>query len=141
VAGLAGLAGLGVGLVSVPRFERTVKRFGNRVLHRLFLPAEIDYAGRRRTGTESLAVRLAAKWAGRDALRGLGFDRVSPRELEVARLPTGAPTLEARGPIAARLEEEGLRFTVSLTHDRELAMASVWLERAPRHASASLSRR
>ena len=130
-----------MGLVSVPRFERTVERFGDRALHRFFRPAELDYARRRRTGTESLAVRLAAKWAGRDALRDSGFERVSARDLEVARLPTGAPTLEARGPVGVRLEEEGLRFSVSLTHDRELAMASVWLERAPRRASASLSRR
>jgi holo-[acyl-carrier protein] synthase len=132
---------VGVGLVSVPRFERIVERFGDRVLRRLFRPAELAYAQRRRTGTESLAVRLAAKWAARGALGGLGFDRISTCDLEVVRLPTGAPTLAPRGPITARVEAEGLRFTVSLTHDRQLAMASVWLERAPRRASASLSRR
>jgi holo-[acyl-carrier protein] synthase len=109
-----------------------VERFGEKALQRLFRPAELSYARGRRTGTQSLAVRLAAKWAGRDALQHLGFGGVSPHELEVVRLPTGAPALEPRGPIAARLEGEALRFTLTLTHDRQLAVASVWLERPQR---------
>jgi holo-[acyl-carrier protein] synthase len=133
----AELAGVGVGIVSVPRFERAVERFGERLLSRLFLEGEIEYAARRRRGSQSLAVRLAAKWAGRDALRGSGFDRVDLRTLELARRPPGPPSLVARGATAARLAAEGLRFNVSLTHDRELAVATVWLERARGHASLS----
>ena len=119
--------------VSVPRFERAVERFGERLLARLFLPGELDYARRRRNGTESLAVRLAAKWAAREALLPLGLGRVPVRQLEVVRRRGEAPTLRALGTVAPAVD--GLRFSVSLTHDREIAMAAVWLERG--HASLS----
>jgi holo-[acyl-carrier-protein] synthase len=133
----AKLAGVGIGIVSVPRFERALERFGERLLCRLFVGEELDYARRRRRGTESLAVRLAAKWAGRDALRTLGWSGLGPRALALVRLPPGPPSLEGRGPTATRLAAEGLRFSVSLTHDRELAVATVWLERTREHASLS----
>jgi holo-[acyl-carrier protein] synthase len=130
------LAGVGVALLSVPRFDRAVERFGDRLLARLFLPGEVAYARRRRTGVESLAVRLAAKWAGRDALAQAGLTGIPLRELEVVRQRGGAPRLEPRGATAGRCGPEAL-FTLSLTHDRELAMATVWLERARSHASLS----
>ena len=135
----AELAGVGVGIVSVPRFERAVERFGERLLSRLFRESEIEYAARRRRGSESLAVRLAAKWAGRDALRSQGWGPIAPRALELVRHPPGAPVLVGRGSTGAKLAAAGLRLVVSLTHDRELAVATVWLERT--HGHASLSRR
>jgi holo-[acyl-carrier protein] synthase len=133
----AELAGIGIGVVSVPRFERAVERFGERLLTRLFVEAEREYARQRRRGTESLAVRLAAKWGARDALRSLALGHVDARSLELIRQPPGPPSLRARGSLAARMEADGLRFAVSLTHDRQLAVATVWLERTRGHASLS----
>ena len=37
------LEGIGVALVSVPRFERALERFGERLLERVFTPAEVAY--------------------------------------------------------------------------------------------------
>ncbi len=124
---------MGVAAVSVPRFERAVERFGERLLGRLFLRGELEYARRRRNGTESLAARLAAKWAAREALLPMGLGRVPARQLEVVRRRGEAPTLRAHGSVERAVE--GLWFSVSLTHDREIAMATVWLERW--HASLS----
>lgn len=133
----AELAGTGIGVVSVPRFERALGRFGARMLGRLFLPGEIAYADARRTGAQSLAVRLAAKLAGRSALAGMGLRRIPPRDLEVTRERGQAPTLRILGDTAERLAAERLRFTASLTHDPELALATVWVERLGRRASLS----
>jgi holo-[acyl-carrier protein] synthase len=133
----AELAGTGIALVSVPRFESAVRRYGDRMLGRLFLPAELAYARERRTGLQSLAVRLAAKWAGRDALARLGIPPVPPRDLEIVRGRGQAPTLEPRGGTARRLADDPLRIATSLTHDADWALATVWLERAGRRASLS----
>jgi holo-[acyl-carrier protein] synthase len=124
-----GLAGVGIGLVSVPRFERAVDRFGDRLLRRFFRPAELEYAGRKRTGIQSLAVRLAAKWAGRRALALSGIT-LPVRALEVVRPPGREPTLEVLGVDGFRLSDRDLRFSITLTHDADFALASVWLERA-----------
>ncbi len=92
----AELRGVGVGLVSMPRFERALARFGDRLLTRLFTPAEIAYASRKRRGAHSLAGRFAAKCAGRAALRQSGR-RVMLSDLEVVRRRSGEPTLVLLG--------------------------------------------
>jgi holo-[acyl-carrier-protein] synthase len=124
------LAGTGIALVSVPRFERAARRHGERMLARLFLPAEIEYARRKRTGAQSLAARLAVKLAARDALGRLGLPPPPARDLEVVRERGRAPALKPRGRTRARLAGRGVRFAISLTHDPEWALATVWLERA-----------
>lgn len=123
------LAGTGIALVSVPRFERAARRHGERMLARLFLPAEIEYARRRRAGAQSLAARMAVKLAARDALGRLGLPPPPARDLEVVRERGRAPALAPRGETRARLAGR-VRFAISLTHDPEWALATVWLERA-----------
>ena len=128
-AGAAGaLLGVEVGLVETPRFRRALERFGDRLLERVFTPGEIAYARRKRSGAHNLAARFAAKCAGRRALLRLGGRRVRLVELEVVRRPSGEPTLVARGGAAMLLPRAGCRFSLSLTHDADFAMASVWLE-------------
>lgn len=131
-----GLSGIELGLVSVPRFRRALERFGPRLLHRLFSADEIAYAGRKRDGVHNLAARFAAKCAGRRALARLGAPPRRWSEFEVVRRRSGEPTLRidhgtdpAVAP-AATVGLERLRFTLSLTHDPELAMASllIWRE-------------
>jgi phosphopantetheinyl transferase (holo-ACP synthase) len=100
-----GLSGVEVGLVSVPRFRRALDRFGPRLLHRIFSADEIAYAARKRDGAHNLAARFAAKCAGRRALARLGARPGRWLEIEVVRR----------------------RFTLSLTHDPDLAMASVFV--------------
>ncbi len=113
----AELAGVALRVIDVERMGAVVERRGARFLERVFTPAERAYAAGR--GPEPLAVRFAAKCAGRELLRRNG-KRVTLRELEVVRRATGEPSLRA---------PDGLRFMVSLAHEPALALASVWLER------------
>ena len=124
----AEISGLGVGLVSVPHPQRVLDRFGRRFEERIFLPDELRYAARKRNRAHSLAARLAAKCAGRRALAGVLTGPVPLREIEVARLPSGEPTLRLTRETA---RTRGFQFGLSLTHDPDFAVASVWLERAP----------
>ena len=121
----AELAGVGIGLVSVPRFRAALDRFGPRLAERVFSPAELAYATRKRSAAHSLAGRFAAKCAGR---RALGW-RVALRDLEVVRRRSGEPTLEIGSGARARFGPEVPRLLLSLTHDSEFALASVWVER------------
>ncbi len=120
------LCGVAVSLVSVPRFARARTRWGARLLDRLFSAEELAYAGRKRHSDQILASRFAAKCAGRSALRAGKIHGLRLRDLEVARRSSGEPVLG----LAARREAPmpALRFTLSLSHDAELALASVWVE-------------
>jgi holo-[acyl-carrier protein] synthase len=122
---------VGVGLVATPRFHRALERFGERLLARVFTADEIAYAQRKRNGEHNLAARFAAKCAGRSVLRPLGV-RARLCEIEVVRRRSGEPTLRLLGAPARAFPEGTLQMSLSLTHDADFAMASVWLERSER---------
>lgn len=123
------LLGVGIALVDTPRFERSLERFGERLLERVFTAGEIAYAARRKTGHHNLAARFAAKCAGRQVLRRMDPRPLGLAELEVMRRRSGEPTLKLGGAAAQRFPSQSYRLSLSLTHDAEFALASVWLER------------
>lgn len=91
------------------------------------MPDELSYAARKRNRAHSLAARFAAKCAGRRALASVLAGPVALREIEVVRLSSGEPTLRLTRETA---RPHGFQFGLSLTHDPDFAVASVWLERA-----------
>jgi holo-[acyl-carrier protein] synthase len=123
------LVGTGVDLIEVPRIERSIARFGERFLQRVFTDEEIAYCRRKATAAESFAARFAAKEAGAKAL-GTGIQHgVTWKELEVKRLPGERPTLHFSGRARAIAGQLGVaHVSLSLTHTASLAMATVHLE-------------
>jgi holo-[acyl-carrier protein] synthase len=124
----ATLRGVGLALVEVPRFRAVLERRGERFVTRVFSPAEIAYARGKTAGWQNLAARFAAKVAGRAALRPALGRALPLAGLEVARLRSGEPRL-ALTPKAGI--EGSFAFQLSLTHDADFALASVWVEVAP----------
>jgi holo-[acyl-carrier protein] synthase len=124
------ILGLGTDITEVPRIARSIERFGERFLQRVYTPGEIAYClARRRSGAQSFAARFAAKEAGAKAL-GTGISRgVNWLELEVTRAPGHAPQLRLSGRAAARARQLGVtRISLSLTHTAETALAIVVME-------------
>ena len=121
--------GLGTDLIEIARIEESIARFGDRFLQRIFTAAEISFCRRKKNSAESFAARFAAKEAGAKAL-GTGISRgISWTEIEVRRLPGDRPTLHWSGRALDRARHLGVRHTaLSLTHTRELALASVLVE-------------
>jgi len=123
------IVGSGIDLTEISRIQQSLERFGQRFLNRVYTPAEQAYCLRKRNAAESLAARFAAKEAGAKAL-GTGISRgVHWLEIEVVRAPSGQPTLVFHGRAAEMARSLGTsRAALSLTHTRDLAMASVVLE-------------
>ena len=123
------IIGSGIDLVEIGRVQRSIDRYGQRFLDRVYTAAEQAYCLRKRKSAESFAARFAAKEAGAKAL-GTGISHgVNWLEIEVAREPGGRPTLQFHGraaEFAARLGVD--RAALSITHTATLAMASVVLE-------------
>ncbi len=121
--------GLGTDLIEIARIERSVVRFGEQFLNRVFTPGEIAYCQAKRTSAESFAARFAAKEAGAKAL-GTGLSRgVGWKEFEVRRLRGQRPELHLSGRAAEIAEALGVRrISLSLTHSREMSMAVVVAE-------------
>lgn len=116
------IVGIGVDLVDIPRFERSIARTP-RLLERLFAPAE------RVLKPHSLAARYAAKEALIKALGG--SDGVRWTDIEVASEPAGRPVFALSGSTASTIEERGITAVhLSLSHDAGLAAAYVVAEAA-----------
>jgi holo-[acyl-carrier protein] synthase len=125
------LVGTGIDLTEIPRIRNSIERFGNRFLNRIFTAGEKAYCLRKKNAAESFAARFAAKEAAAKALgTGISYG-VTWLEIEVTREPSGRPGLAFHGraaEIAARLGVTSA--ALSLTHTRDMAMASVALEGA-----------
>jgi holo-[acyl-carrier protein] synthase len=123
------LLGTGVDIIEIDRIARSIARFGDQFLQRIFTPGEIAYCSRKKNAAESYAARFAAKEAGAKAL-GTGIQHgVSWKELEVRREPGSRPTLHLTGRAGERALKMGVRhIALSLTHSQSIALATVHLE-------------
>ena len=134
------IIGLGSDLIDIRRIEKTLERFGDRFLDRIFTPDERRRA-ERRAGTlkgraSTYAKRFAAKEACSKAL-GTGFRRgVFWRDLGVANLASGQPTMRLAGGAAkqlARILPNGMkaRIDLTMTDDYPWAQAMVIISAEP----------
>ena len=135
----AGLIVLGLGsdLCNISRIENSIAHFGDRFLNRIYTDIERAKADRRpMTRAATYAKRFAAKEACAKAL-GTGFRKgVFWRDMGVANLPSGAPTLALTGGAAARLAEitpSGYSAVINLTitDDHPWAQAIVLITASP----------
>ncbi|MDE2229395.1 MAG: holo-ACP synthase [Alphaproteobacteria bacterium] len=124
------ILGVGSDMIDIRRIERTIARFGDRFLDRVFTPVERQRSERRSDRFASYAKRFAAKEACSKAL-GTGFrNGIYWRDLGVVNLPGGRPTLVLTGGALARLQAmtpRGMaaRIDVTLTDEPPLAQALV----------------
>lgn len=115
------IAGIGVDIVDLKRFERAVGRTP-LLRARLFAESERDLPLR------SLAGRFAAKEA---LMKALGeSDEVTWHDMVVVSNVEGNPSLLLFGAAAAIAERQGItRIHLSMSHDAGVAIAQVVLER------------
>jgi holo-[acyl-carrier protein] synthase len=124
------IIGLGNDIIDIRRVERTIERYGERFLSRIFTDTERRKSDNRASRAASYAKRFAAKEACAKAL-GTGFRAgVFWRDMGVVNLPSGRPTLQLTGGAAralARLTPEGheVRIDLSITDDFPTAQAIV----------------
>ncbi|HLY30551.1 MAG TPA: holo-ACP synthase [Ktedonobacterales bacterium] len=112
---------IGVDLIERGRLLASYRRYGERMLHRIFTEREIAQAGGR---IERLVGRFAAKEACSKAL-GTGMITVAWREIEIERGNGGKPIIRLHGRAAERAAKLGLTaFDVSIsdTHDHAIAV-------------------
>jgi holo-[acyl-carrier protein] synthase len=131
------IIGMGSDLCDVRRIEKSIARFGDRFLDRIFTKRERERAERRKRSVESYAKRFAAKEACAKAL-GTGFRAgVFFRDLGVVNLPSGKPTMQLTGGALKRLNAlipAGFEAQIDLTITDEgpLAQAIVVISAVPK---------
>ncbi|MGB9476327.1 MAG: holo-ACP synthase [Candidatus Udaeobacter sp.] len=121
--------GTGVDLVECARIQRSVDRFGDRFLRRVFTDGEINYSMSMKFPARHLAARFAAKEAASKAF-GTGIGKAMGwRDLDIQKKPSGEPFLVLSGPAQELAEQRGVTATlVTLSHTEHHAIASVVLQ-------------
>jgi holo-[acyl-carrier protein] synthase len=123
------IVGTGIDIAEVARIRRSIERFGDRSVQRVYTPGEINYCDSKANRAERYAARFAAKEAAMKAL-GTGWNHgVRWRDCEVMRLPGGRPTITFHGTAAEVAARLGVKnAALSLSHTAEQAIAQVILE-------------
>jgi len=123
--------GIGIDLVECARIQRSIDRFGDRFLHRVFTDREIEYSLSMKFPARHLAARFAAKEAVSKAF-GTGIGKAMGwRDIDVRKRPTGEPFLVFSGPAQELAAKRGVTSAlITLSHTEHHAMASVVLEGA-----------
>ena len=88
------IVGLGSDIIDIRRIEKTLLKFGDRFVERVFTPIERKKSDSRKMRAASYAKRFAAKEACAKAL-GTGIAHgVWWKDMGVVNLPSGRPTME-----------------------------------------------
>ncbi len=131
------ILGIGNDLIDIRRIEKSLERFGDRFVQRIFTETEQKRSEGRATRAASYAKRFAAKEACSKAL-GTGLRRgVFWRDMGVINQRGGKPTMALTGGALARLEEitpAGMspQIDLTLTDEYPMAQAIVIISAVPR---------
>ncbi len=127
------IIGHGVDLIDIRRIDRTIDRFGERFIKRIFTKNERIRSDKKQKRIESYAKRFAAKEACSKAL-GTGFRLgVYWKNIEVVNEKSGKPTLKLTGGAYKRLKKltpigSTHNISLSITDDFPWAQANVIIE-------------
>lgn len=135
------ILGIGNDIIDIRRIEKTLDRFGDRFVQRLFTETEQKRSERRKLRAASYAKRFAAKEACSKAL-GTGFRQgVFWRDMGVTNLPSGKPTMTLTNGALARLKKmlpDGMdaQIDLTITDDGPQAQAFVIISAIPKTETA-----
>ncbi len=127
------IIGIGSDLIDIRRIERTLEKFGDRFIARVFTDIERQKSEKRKQRAASYAKRFAAKEACSKAL-GTGFRQgVFWRDMGVINLASGQPTMQLSGGALARLKEiappaSTVDIQLTITDEYPLAEAFVIIQ-------------
>ena len=121
--------GIGVDVIECSRIQRSIERFGERFLHRVFTDGEIEYSMSMKFPERHLAARFAGKEAVAKAF-GTGIGKTMGwRNIDIRKKESGEPFLVFSGPAEAFAAQRGVASAlITLSHTENYAVACAVLE-------------
>ena len=121
--------GIGVDLVECARIERSLERFGDKFLQRVFTKGEVEYSMSMKFPARHLAARFAAKEAVSKAF-GTGIGKsMGWRDIDVHKKESGEPFLVLHEGAETFAKERAMKSArISLSHTEHHAVAMIVIE-------------
>jgi phosphopantetheine--protein transferase-like protein len=122
------IVGVGIDIAHIKRIARDIE--SEAFQRKVFTPEELETCAHLKKKAQCLAGKFAAKEAFMKAI-GMGIrQEIWFTQIEVLNRESGEPCIQVRGKAEQRLKElNATRVHVSISHDYEVAVAIVILER------------
>ncbi len=120
------IRGIGIDILEIQRIRRTIERYGDLFLEKVFTPGEITYCKSKHNMYQHFAARLASKEAFSKALATGWRGAFRWKDVEVFNDSSGRPHLRLHGPLKEGLS--GSTILVTLSHSDSHVVAAVVIE-------------
>lgn len=117
--------GIGVDIIEVERFQRSISRFGDRFISKIFTYDEIQYCYSQPNPPRYFAARFAAKEALSKALATGNTGIFRWKDVEVIFLSDERPALKFYNSIAERLNSSNAHLTFSMSEINVVAFVVI----------------
>ena len=112
--------GIGIDIIEIDRIKKSIERFGEHFLNKVFTQTEIGYASSKGSPYQHYAVRFAAKEAIAKSLSRSKNKGFQWKEIEIYNENNGLPKVNLYGKVKQILGDDKL-LKISLSHSYNLA--------------------
>lgn len=107
--------GVGIDIIEIKRIKKSVDRFGERFLNKIYTTLELEYCMNKKNKYQHLAARFAAKEAIYKALSCDSAEVYSWQEIEIFNEKNGLPKVKFYGSLKDYLNH-GKDLKISMSH-------------------------
>lgn len=107
--------GIGIDIIEIKRIKKSVDRFGDRFLKKIFTAIELEYCLKKKNKYQHFAARFAAKEAIYKALSNDTKEVYSWQDVEIYNEVNGLPKVKFYGTLKDYLNH-GKELKISMSH-------------------------
>ena len=107
--------GIGIDIIEIERIKKSVDRFGDRFLKKIYTAIELEYSLKKKNKYQHLAARFAAKEAIYKALSSDTNEVYSWQDVEIYNEVNGLPKVKFYGNLKDYLSN-GKELKISMSH-------------------------
>ena len=124
--------GLGIDIIEIDRIKKSVEKYGDRFLNRVFTTEEINYCKSKFNKYQHYAARFAAKEAVYKALASGWKEGLRWKDIEIQNDASGMPSINTSGKLNSFLSgETQLRISISHSENYVISVAIIFKDKAP----------
>ena len=119
--------GIGTDLIEIDRIEKSIARFGDSFIKKIFTDVEIEYSSSKGSPYQHYAARFAAKEAIAKALATPDNKGFNWKDIEVYNEPNGYPNARLFGKVKEILgDDKELKISISHSDNYATCVAIVY---------------